>query len=87
MSKKLRGGKIFLDYLRIDRMPTAVAALSTRARKGATVSMPLTRGQLRNDLNPTRFTVGSVPALLKKSVACSDYDSAASSIKAAIRKM
>ncbi len=87
MSKAKRKGKIFLDYLRNDRMSTAVAVLSPRAREGATVSMPLTWAQLRDDLDPRKFTLRSVPGLVKKSRAWADYDDAASSIKAAIGKM
>ncbi|MHC4042341.1 DNA ligase D [Bradyrhizobium sp. 23AC] len=87
MSKKLRNGKIFLDYLRNDRMSTAVAPLSPRARAGATVSMPVTWAQVKSDLDPKRYTLRTVPGLLPRSKAWEDYDDAAASIKAAIKKL
>ena len=87
MSKKLRGGKIFLDYLRNDRMSTAVSVLSPRARDGATVSMPITWSQVRSDLEPKRFTIRTVPSLLAKTKAWDGYDAAAASLKAAIKKL
>ncbi|HMM87678.1 DNA ligase D [Bradyrhizobium sp.] len=87
MSKKLRNGKIFLDYLRNDRMSTAVAALSPRAREGATVSMPLTWTQVRGDLDPKKYTVRTVPGLLWKTKAWDGYDDAAASIKSAMKKL
>lgn len=87
MSKKLRNGKIFLDYLRNDRMSTAVGPLSPRARDGATVSMPVTWAQVKADLDPKKYTVRTAPGLLARSKAWEGYDDAAASIKAAAKKL
>lgn len=87
MAKNQREGRIFLDYLRNDRMSTAVAPLSPRARDGATVSMPLNWNQVRKGLDPTRYTIRSVPDLLAKSTAWQDYCNSQRSLATAIERL
>jgi bifunctional non-homologous end joining protein LigD len=87
MAKNQREGRIFLDYLRNDRMATAVAPLSPRARPGATVSMPLNWTQVKAGLDPTRFTIRTVPELIQKSTAWQDYCEGQRPLEQAIKRL
>jgi bifunctional non-homologous end joining protein LigD len=87
MTKKLRTGHIFLDYLRNDRIATAVAPLSPRARPVAPVSMPLKWNQVKAGLDPQGFTMRSAPALLRKTKPWQDYCDGERSLKDAIEKL
>jgi bifunctional non-homologous end joining protein LigD len=87
MAKKDRGGRIFLDYLRNDRMSTAAAPLSPRGRPGAPVSMPLTWAQVKKGLKPQKYTVRTVPPLVAKLTAWEDYCEGERPLAAAIQRL
>jgi bifunctional non-homologous end joining protein LigD len=57
MTKSLRAGKIFVDYLRNSLEQTSVAAYSTRARTGAPVSVPVTWEELGRTTAGNQYTV------------------------------
>ena len=57
------------------------------ARPGAHASMPLTWDQVKAGLDPARYTVRTVPGLLRQTKAWEGYDDAAGSIADAIKKL
>jgi len=60
MAKRLRTGRILVDYLRNGRGATAVAPYSTRGFPQASVSTPLAWDELAEGLRANHFTVDNL---------------------------
>jgi bifunctional non-homologous end joining protein LigD len=69
LSKARRPNRIFIDYLRNGRGSTWVVPYSTRARAGATVSMPLPWEALTPKLDPTAH---NLPGILRRGLPARD---------------
>jgi bifunctional non-homologous end joining protein LigD len=87
MSKKVRGGKIFLDFLRNARTATAVGPWSPRARPGATISAPLPWSKLSAGLDPSQFNVPNAAKLLRAADPWQDIAKTAGNIDAAWKRL
>lgn len=59
LSKKARKGRIFIDYLRNGRGSTTVAPYSSRAKPGATISLPITWPMVKSGTGPADFAIGN----------------------------
>jgi bifunctional non-homologous end joining protein LigD len=65
-SKRLRKGRIFIDWLRNGRGATSVASFSLRARAGAPVAMPMRWEELSRLKGPAAFDIGNAPARMRR---------------------
>jgi bifunctional non-homologous end joining protein LigD len=88
LMKRDRTDRIFIDYLRNGRGATAIAAFSTRARPGATVSAPISWDELSVKLRSEQFNVRSMVQRLAKLGAdpWKDYWTTKQGITAAMKK-
>ena len=65
--------QVYVDALQNARGKTIAAAYSARAKRGATVSMPLTWKQIEKGVKILDFTIENTPALSKKNQPWKDF--------------
>jgi len=63
---KLRGDKIYVDYLQNNQGQTLASAYSVRPKPGASVSTPLKWEEVKKGLHPSDFTIRNILPRLEK---------------------
>jgi len=86
-AKDSRRDRIFLNWLGNDQGGMTLSLLSPRAQPGALVSMPLDWSDVTVDLDPTRYTVRTAPALLIERTPWAAYDSSRGSLRGALKRL
>ena len=66
MSKAMRKGRIFIDWLRNQRGSTAIMPYSARARAGAPVAAPVSWDELAEIGRPSQFSIADAGVLLDR---------------------
>lgn len=64
--KKNRGNRLYVDYVQHAEGKTIIAPYSPRSTKEGTIATPLFWEEVHEDLNPTQFTITSVPSRVSK---------------------
>lgn len=72
--KAKRRGRIFIDYLRNDRMATAVACWSPRGRPGAPIAVPVSWSFLKRQTKLPVYRMESLKAALRHLGAWDDFE-------------
>lgn len=65
-SPKARRKQVYLDYLQNNIGQSVAAAYSVRPKPGATVSTPLAWEEVKKGLQPSKFTIKTVPERLER---------------------
>lgn len=83
-----RQGRVYIDFLQNRIGQTLAAPYSIRPTQDATVSMPLSWGQVDKNLKPTDFTMKNFAEIIEnRSDPWSDFWQTETDIKAALRKL
>jgi bifunctional non-homologous end joining protein LigD len=87
LAKKARKGRIFLDYLRNDRLSTAIASWSPRGRPGAPVARPVSWSAVKPGLDPAGWTLHALNHGRISADAWTDFGRSAGSLRDAMEKL